>query len=241
MFCFCRPLMFKPTLSPGLASSTRLWCISTVNTLPSQGVPLVWVGKKITSSPGLTMPCSTRPAKTSPTPANKPSHTSKGQIARSQRRSQQSTPHADPELASPHTLDLVDAGNGHAHGGVGGTRGHAGHLLQAVVQGDDGHLVTLDVGDLGTVPPGHLQRQTQTSTARHSPLTQQQPPTTTYNLQHTLAHTSSLSTQRTFSDFLNRLSPIQPEMGMQGVELATKSFFQPTLHSMFFISLAISV
>lgn len=27
-----RPLMFMPTLSPGPALSTRLWCISTVNT-----------------------------------------------------------------------------------------------------------------------------------------------------------------------------------------------------------------
>merc|ERR1719183_3229905 len=61
-------LMLRPTLSPGLAKSTRLWCISTVKTLPVQGFELVCVGKKTTSSPGFTMPCSTRPASTSPTP-----------------------------------------------------------------------------------------------------------------------------------------------------------------------------
>merc|ERR1719162_824765 len=68
MFCLSRPLMFKPTLSPGFACSTRWWCISTVNTLPVQGLDAVWVGKKTTSSPGFTSPCSTRPASTSPTP-----------------------------------------------------------------------------------------------------------------------------------------------------------------------------
>merc|ERR1740121_154180 len=68
MFCLSKPLMFKPTLSPGLATSTRWWCISTVKTLPVQGFEAVWVGKNTTSSPGLTTPCSTRPANTSPTP-----------------------------------------------------------------------------------------------------------------------------------------------------------------------------
>merc|ERR1719356_2191775 len=68
MFCLSKPLMLRPTLSPGLALSTRVWCISTVNTLPVQGLEAVWVGKKTTSSPGLTTPCSTRPASTSPTP-----------------------------------------------------------------------------------------------------------------------------------------------------------------------------
>ena len=63
-----RTLMFMPTLSPGPALSTRLWCISTVNTLPTQGLAVVCVGRKMTSSPGLTTPCSTRPASTSPTP-----------------------------------------------------------------------------------------------------------------------------------------------------------------------------
>merc|ERR1719246_438323 len=50
------------------ACSARWWCISTVNTLPVQGLEAVWVGRKMTSSPGLTTPCSTRPASTSPTP-----------------------------------------------------------------------------------------------------------------------------------------------------------------------------
>merc|ERR1711976_1103889 len=68
MFCLSRPLMLRPTLSPGLACSARWWCISTVNTLPTQGLEAVWVGKNTTSSPGFTMPCSTRPASTSPTP-----------------------------------------------------------------------------------------------------------------------------------------------------------------------------
>merc|ERR1719221_2019114 len=68
MFCLSKPLMFRPTLSPGLATSTRWWCISTVKTLPVQVFEAVWVGKKTTSSPGFTTPCSTRPASTSPTP-----------------------------------------------------------------------------------------------------------------------------------------------------------------------------
>merc|ERR1712217_329084 len=68
MLFLSRPLMFNPTLSPGLAASTREWCISTVNTLPVQGFELVCVGKNTTSSPGFTTPCSTRPASTSPTP-----------------------------------------------------------------------------------------------------------------------------------------------------------------------------
>merc|ERR1719284_409008 len=68
MFCLSNPLMLRPTLSPGLAMSTRWWCISTVKTLPVQGFEAVCVGKKTTSSPGFTTPCSTRPANTSPTP-----------------------------------------------------------------------------------------------------------------------------------------------------------------------------
>merc|ERR1740120_81298 len=68
MFCLSKPLMFRPTLSPGLATSTRWWCISTVNTFPVHGFDAVCVGKKTTSSPGFTTPCSTRPARTSPTP-----------------------------------------------------------------------------------------------------------------------------------------------------------------------------
>merc|ERR1712193_155080 len=68
MLFLSRPLMFRPTLSPGLAKSTREWCISTVKTLPTQGFDAVCVGRNKTSSPGFTCPCSTRPAKTSPTP-----------------------------------------------------------------------------------------------------------------------------------------------------------------------------
>merc|ERR1712194_871663 len=63
-----RPLILRPTLSPGLAKSTRVWCISTVNTFPVHGFEDVCVGRNTTSSPGFTTPCSTRPASTSPTP-----------------------------------------------------------------------------------------------------------------------------------------------------------------------------
>merc|ERR1719183_1592095 len=42
-------------------------------------------------------------------------------------------------------------------------------------------------------------------------------------------------------DCSSRLSPIQPEMGSTGTELATKSFFQPTRISMLRISSRISV
>merc|ERR1719313_471055 len=41
MLFLSRPLMFKPTLSPGLAKSTRVWCISTVKTLPRSGDVIV--------------------------------------------------------------------------------------------------------------------------------------------------------------------------------------------------------
>merc|ERR1719323_2434084 len=68
MFCLSRPLMFRPTLSPGFAWSTRWWCISTVKTFPVHGLDAVCVGRNTTSSPGFTTPCSTRPARTSPTP-----------------------------------------------------------------------------------------------------------------------------------------------------------------------------
>merc|ERR1719434_153917 len=68
MLFLSRPLMLRPTLSPGFAKSTRVWCISTVNTLPVHGLEAVCVGRKTTSSPGFTTPCSTRPASTSPTP-----------------------------------------------------------------------------------------------------------------------------------------------------------------------------
>jgi len=63
-----RLLMFQPTLSAGCASFARWWCISTVNTLPVQGLDAKWVGNEITSSPIVTKPCSTQPASTSPTP-----------------------------------------------------------------------------------------------------------------------------------------------------------------------------
>merc|ERR1719183_2187016 len=68
MLFLSRPLMLRPTLSPGFAKSTREWCISTVNTFPVHGFEAVCVGKNTTSSPGFTTPCSTRPASTSPTP-----------------------------------------------------------------------------------------------------------------------------------------------------------------------------
>merc|ERR1719487_2453275 len=54
MLPLSKPLMFKPTLSPGFAKSTRVWCISTVKTFPVHGFETVCVGKKITSSPGFT-------------------------------------------------------------------------------------------------------------------------------------------------------------------------------------------
>eukprot|EP00913_Durusdinium_trenchii_P003724 g3446.t1 len=48
MLFLSRPLMFNPTLSPGLAKSTRWWCISTVKTFPLQGLLVVCVGRKTT-------------------------------------------------------------------------------------------------------------------------------------------------------------------------------------------------
>ncbi len=56
-----------------------------------------------------------------------------------------------------------------------------------------------------------------------------------------MAITSAPFHQVIFSDFLIRLSPIQPEMGMMGTDFSTKSGFQPTRTSMCFISAAISL
>merc|ERR1712182_102549 len=55
-------------VAPQQPASIFLWCISTVKILPGQAVEAVWVGRKRTSSPGLTAPCSMRPVSTSPTP-----------------------------------------------------------------------------------------------------------------------------------------------------------------------------
>merc|ERR1719499_766694 len=60
---FGRPLTLTPTLSPTLARSTFLWCISMVNALP-----VTPVGAKPTGSFGLRHPCSILPVITSPTP-----------------------------------------------------------------------------------------------------------------------------------------------------------------------------
>merc|ERR1740138_1522392 len=68
MLSLLRPLTLRPTLSPAFASSQRLWCISQVNTFPAHALEEECCGRKITSSPGFTMPCSTRPVITSPTP-----------------------------------------------------------------------------------------------------------------------------------------------------------------------------
>lgn len=47
--------------------------------------------------------------------------------------------------------------------------------------------------------------------------------------------------QAIFSDFLMRLSPIQPEIGMTGQAESMTFFFQPTFLSMWTISSRISV
>mmetsp|Transcript_29236 Transcript_29236/g.40766 ORF Transcript_29236/g.40766 Transcript_29236/m.40766 type:complete len:248 (-) Transcript_29236:125-868(-) len=62
------PFTFMPTLSPGIASGTLLWCISMENTFPVHGLFGVWVGRNVTSASFFRMPCSTLPASTSPTP-----------------------------------------------------------------------------------------------------------------------------------------------------------------------------
>mmetsp|Transcript_32894 Transcript_32894/g.73903 ORF Transcript_32894/g.73903 Transcript_32894/m.73903 type:complete len:320 (-) Transcript_32894:22-981(-) len=55
------------------------------------------------------------------------------------------------------TLDLVDARDGAAHGGIDVTLGRAGKVVEAVEEGLDLHLVrsSLD-GNLDSVPPGHV-------------------------------------------------------------------------------------
>merc|ERR1719208_630958 len=63
MFSFGSPLTLTPTLSPGPALSTVLWCISMEKHFPETPV-----GAKTTFGPGLSVPCSTRPVMTSPTP-----------------------------------------------------------------------------------------------------------------------------------------------------------------------------
>ena len=56
-------LTLNPTLSPGMASSSEVWCISTV--LHSV---VMLAGAKVTSIPGLRIPVSTLPQGTVPTP-----------------------------------------------------------------------------------------------------------------------------------------------------------------------------
>ena len=43
-----------------------------------------------------------------------------------------------------------------------------------------------------------------------------------------------------FTDYFNKLSPIQPENGRTGVLFSMKSFFQPTFTNMLYITLEIS-
>mmetsp|Transcript_408 Transcript_408/g.1555 ORF Transcript_408/g.1555 Transcript_408/m.1555 type:complete len:264 (-) Transcript_408:314-1105(-) len=60
MLAFGRPFIDTPTLSPGPAFSCSRWCISIENTLPTHGLDAVWVGRKTTSSPLTSVPCSRR-------------------------------------------------------------------------------------------------------------------------------------------------------------------------------------
>jgi len=53
--------------------------------------------------------------------------------------------------------------------------------------------------------------------------------------------TSAPFHQAILSDFLRRLSPTQPEMGMKGTQFFTNSFFHPTLTSIEAISSLISL
>ena len=56
-------LTLNPTLSPGIACGTDVWCISTDLTSV-----VFMVGAKVTFMPGLMMPVSTRPTGTVPMP-----------------------------------------------------------------------------------------------------------------------------------------------------------------------------
>ena len=59
-------LTLKPTLSPGLASSSAVWCISTDFTSV-----VTFTGANVTIIPALSVPVSTRPTGTVPIPTNK--------------------------------------------------------------------------------------------------------------------------------------------------------------------------
>merc|ERR1719238_107076 len=63
MFSLGSPLTLIPTLSPGPALATDLWCISMEKSFPSTPV-----GANPTVQPGFNVPCSIRPVITSPTP-----------------------------------------------------------------------------------------------------------------------------------------------------------------------------
>mmetsp|Transcript_28092 Transcript_28092/g.68269 ORF Transcript_28092/g.68269 Transcript_28092/m.68269 type:complete len:252 (+) Transcript_28092:530-1285(+) len=164
MLSFDRPLMLRPTLSPGCASGTDLWCISTENTLPWHGADAECVGRNVTSVPGFTVPCSTRPVSTSPAPLIL----------------------YTPEMGTRSGLSL----------GRSGTTTIFSSASRSV------SMCTFSFFRFSTSTPLH-----------HAIL----------------------------SDFLIRLSPTQPLIGITGTDLATKSFFQPTLVSMPTISSLISV
>lgn len=56
------------------------------------------------------------------------------------------------------TLDLVDTRNRKTESGVVVALGQTGEVVESVKKSDDLVLVTLDVNDLNTVPPGHVGR-----------------------------------------------------------------------------------
>lgn len=66
------------------------------------------------------------------------------------------------------------------------------------------------------------------------------PPPPSPGTPHSRASTSTPVHQVIFSDFLIRLSPIQPEMGMMGTLFCTKESFQPTRTRVWRISAEIS-
>lgn len=54
------------------------------------------------------------------------------------------------------TLDLVDTTDGETHGGIVLALRQMRKVVQGLLQGGDGVLVTLDVGNINTLPPTHL-------------------------------------------------------------------------------------
>ena len=134
-----------------------------------------------------------------------------------------------------HTLDLVGAGDGQAHWRVGLALGHLHKVVQRLQQRLDVDLGLVGSLDVHTLPPAwqtSLVGREEAGGFRGGGFgcasAGQGPVPNPWvqalgRLLASLAGSSARAHQVILSDFLIRLSPIQPEMGRMGTDFSTKS------------------